>query len=185
MTSTTVRTTTLPPIRILPIPEHRPPYLDPDIPWNEFEIEAQRAALYVQDALAFEFMPRRSDAEYDTPATDLPDPEPWLRASCQAVLEVMAGLRPPAQVVRSCSPDVYLAVARRYASARRRAAAQPTQPGVDRIRRPNVVRIRVTRPDPAVVEAVVLLNVGPRVRAMAIRADAASTGWRITALELG
>jgi hypothetical protein len=176
----------LAPIRILPIPEFRPAALPEDVPLETLALGAQRVSPFIQDALAFELMPRRSDAERVLVEGDLPDPQEWMRATSQAILEVMAGLRPPSQVVRSCAPEVYLAIARRHTSAARRAAAAGVgASNAQRVCRPTVARVRLSRPRPDAVEAVVLLLVGPRVRAMAVAAHASPTGWRITALELG
>lgn len=170
----------LPPIKVLPIPEHRPPALPADIPIEALGTGYERSMTYVQDALAFELMPRRSDVERAVAPTDLPDPHAWIGGIAQALLEVMLGLRPPSQVVRSCAPEVYLAVARRHASASRRRENAATK-----MRRPTVAKVHSTRPDETVTESVVLVLAGPRVRAMALRAEAGRTGWRVTALELG
>ena len=171
----------LPPIRVLPIPDHRPPALPSDLPWAMLTAPSEPYPPYIQHALAFELMPRRSDRERGVRPADLPDPTIWLASISQALIEIMAGLRSPAHVVRSCSPEVYLAVARRYASTSRRAAL----PGAQRVRRPSVARVHVSEPSEGIAEGVALLVTGPRVRAMAIRAEATRTGWRITALELG
>lgn len=181
MTTSPRTASLLPPIRVLPIPEYRPLPLQSEDSAFLQPNEIPAILPYVQDALAVEFLPRRSDAERTPTAAQLPDPTRWLTVAAQALLEVMAGLRPPAQVVRTCAPEVYLAVSRRYASAARRAQAQ----GIERVRRPKVTRVHVHSVSADIVEAAVLLVVGPRVRAMAIRVDGAGGSWRITALELG
>lgn len=170
----------LPPIRVLPIPEHRPLALDPDEPvfvtWTGAIDHSQP---FIQDALAFELMPRRSDVDREVEKVDLPDPHNWIRTTGQLLIEVMAGLRSPAQVVRACAPEVYVAIARRHATmARRRPESQ--RPA----NRPRVVRVHVTQPVPNAVEAAVLIVHGARVRAMAVRVESTVTGWRVTALQL-
>lgn len=175
--------TQLPPLRVLPVPDTRPPALDPDIPFAAqlaLSLVAQEEAAYVQDALAFDTTPRRGDLDAVAERADLPDPGAWLHGIAQSLLEVMAGLRHPSHVVRICSADVYIAVARRHASAVRRAGAQESA----RVRRMQVRRVLTTRPSPSVAEASVVLVVGGRVRAMALRTEAGPRGWTITALEL-
>ncbi|GAA1775193.1 Rv3235 family protein [Nostocoides vanveenii] len=171
----------LPPIRVLPIPEHRPMALDPDEPvfvtWTGAIDHSQP---FIQDALAFELMPRRSDVDREVAKVDLPDPHIWIRTTGQLLIEVMAGLRSPAQVVRACAPEVYDAIARRHAAmARRRPEGQG--PSI----RPRVARVRTSNPVPGAIEAALLIVHGARVRAMAVRVDATVTGWRVTALQLG
>lgn len=170
----------LPPIRVLPIPEHRPVALDPDEPvFITWTGAIDHSEPFIQDALAFELMPRRSDAEREVAPVDLPDPQVWIPTTAQLVIEVMAGLRAPAQVVRACAPEVYIAIARRHAMmARRRPEAQKATI------RPRVARVRTASPVPGAVEAAVMIVHGPRVRAMAMRVEASVTGWRVMALQL-
>ncbi|MEI2777161.1 MAG: Rv3235 family protein [Tetrasphaera sp.] len=147
--------------------------------------------MFVQDALALGFHGDR-DLVDNAPSTPLPDPAPWVRGVAQALIEVMAGIRPPASVVRLTTPPVYVAVARRYGATVRRAAtrspagtgpavATPTGRGSRRLA---VLRIHCscTRADTAEV-AVVLVD-GSRVRAMALELTALAGGWRVSALEI-
>ena len=157
-------------IRVVPIPDHRPPPITPG------ERSAERP--YVQDALAF-------DLANDVPATtaaltfdeQLPDPQGWGLRVGQALIEVMAGLRAPAQVVRHTTAEVFVDVARRHAGSRRRAstAAAAGQPGGRRL---VVRRVFACRPAEGVAELTVVIVDGCRARAMAMRLEAASADWR-------
>ncbi len=159
-------------LRVLPSPETRPPIISPD------ELMAIRHTPYVQDSLALDF-----DADDATvPAlftrrADLPDPHLLVGRLAQAFLEVMAGIRPAAQIVRHTSPDVYAALCRRAAVAARR----PPGP-----RRPAIVRrVRIQEPADGVVEAAVVIVQHDRVRAMAIRLGGLDGRWVATALHVG
>lgn len=169
------------PIRLLPIPSHRPPALAP----GETPTAALRP-MYVQEGLALDF---RGDSDPAPPraAETLPDPALWARGVAQALIEVMAGQRPPASVVRLTTPHVYVAVARRYAVATRRAdtlarvartGARPTT------RRLAVVRIRCCRTRHESAEIAVVLRDGPRVRAMALELVAFEHTWRVASLQI-
>ena len=105
-------------VHVVPLPESRPPVVPPD------EVFATPASAFVQDSLALDF--RVDDEFFDHQATrraDLPDPTPLVTALAQAFVEVMAGLRPPPQVSRWTSPEVYAALCRRAAVAARRGPA--------------------------------------------------------------
>ena len=63
--------------------------------------------MYVQEGLALDF-PVTPPAARGRPGTARPGV--WSRGVAQALIEVMAGQRPPASVVRLTTPQVYLAV---------------------------------------------------------------------------
>uniref|UniRef100_UPI001470052C Rv3235 family protein n=1 Tax=Kribbia dieselivorans TaxID=331526 RepID=UPI001470052C len=143
---------------------------------------------YVQDALAVESRTTGSDADFDrlpTSMEDLPDPRRWAIHMARAVTEVMQGQRAPTQLLRWTSSEVYAVVARRSGVAARRAAAERAR-GVDRARRPVRIRRVVTcLPTPEVIEAAVIVEDGPRVRAMALRFAGLDGRWVLTALQTG
>ena len=108
---------------------------------------------------------------------ELPDPAPLVAALAQAFVEVMAGLRPPPQVSRWTSPEVYAALCRRAAVATRRGPAS---------RRPAVVRrVRVQEPADGVVEACAVVIQQDRVRALALRLTGLDRRWIVTELSVG
>jgi len=160
-------------VHVIPVPESRPPVLPPD------EVFGPRAGNFVQDSLALDFRDVADLASDRQPTlrSDLPDPRPVVTALAQALVEVMSGLRPPPQVSRWTSPDVYAAICRRSAVALRRGPAS---------RRPAVVRrVRVQEPTDGVVEAAAVVVHQDRVRAMALRLEGLDRRWVVTELSVG
>ena len=98
-------TTTLSPIRVLPIPRQRPPRLtSSDQPRPSREDTRPRA---IQDALAVDFASASDEQLFGPQPTgrgDLPDPEHWAAHLAQAVVEVMAGSRQAPQILRWTTP---------------------------------------------------------------------------------
>ena len=140
---------------------------------------------YVQDTLAVDFA-AASDEQFFGPQRTLrdalPDPTVWSGRIALALLEVMTGVRPPPQVLRWTSPEVYAVVARRSALVARRVAegrGPRTRP------RLHVIRVRVCEPADGVAEAAVVIGDGPRVRAVAVRLVGQDGKWRVSALQVG
>jgi hypothetical protein len=115
------------------------------------------------------FGPRRTGRDA------LPDAEAWTRRLVQAVVEVVSGVRPLAQLVRWTSPDVYAGLQRRGS-----ALGRPL-PG----RRAVVRSVHLCEPADGVIEACAVVIAGSRVRAVALRLEGLDGRWRMTALELG
>jgi hypothetical protein len=102
----------------------------------------------------------------------------------QVIVEIMAGLRPPKQIM-GLTTDHARGQARRLA------------PLLASDRRPGIRRIVTSRPTARVVEMTVIVSIGPRSRALAMRleylaARPASPGrparpdrWLCTAIEAG
>ena len=91
-------------VHVVPLPESRPPVVPPD------EVFARKESEFVQDSLALDFLARDELFAHQLSArAELPDPAPLVAALAQAFVEVMAGLRPPPQVSRWTSPEVYAA----------------------------------------------------------------------------
>lgn len=178
--------TVLPPLQVLPAPRHTPAGIP--LPTHAQGLEEQRARTdtpYVQDALAVDFAAARDDQLFGpqpTRACDLPDPQQWAAHIAQAVVEVMHGVRPPSQVMRWTTPDVYAVVARRGSRAARRAGAARDDRPVHRTR---VTRVLVCEPADDVAEAAVVLVDGGRVRALALRLVGRDGRWLVEALQVG
>jgi hypothetical protein len=112
-----------------------------------------------------------------TPTRELPDPRTWTRQLVQAMVEVLSGVRPPAQLARWTSPDVYAGLQRRV-----RAPGRASHAGARR----SVVRsVHVCEPVDGVVEACAVLVDAERVRAIALRLEGVDGRWRMTAVQLG
>lgn len=139
---------------------------------------------YVQDALAVDLASASDEQMFGPQSTsraDLPEPGPWSAQIAQAIVEVMSGLRPAAQVVRWTTPQVYAVVARRGAlAARRRASGARASTG-----RAMVRSVHVCEPADGVAECSVVVSEGQRVRAMAVRLSGQDGRWRVEALQIG
>jgi len=178
--------TTLRPIRVLPIPQHRPPVVVaeelPALPLRLPDAGSTPDARprYVQDALAVDFSSASDEQLFGPQSTgrgDLPDPEHWAAHLAQAVVEVMSGARQAPQILRWTTPEVYAVVARRAAVSARRANGPA--------RRAVVRSVRVCEPADGVAEACAVVLDGPRVRALAMRLVGLDGRWRIEALQVG
>ncbi len=135
---------------------------------------------YVQSCLAVDFRTSNEDAYFGPQATrrvQLPDPAPWVRAMVDAILESMSGARPPQQFTRSMTRDLYAALSRRHAVAKRRSGA-----GGHRSR---VLKVGICEPADGVAEASVVVHHEGRVRAIALRISGVDGRWLITAFEVG
>lgn len=116
----------------------------------------------------------------------LPDPTSWAGRFVQALVEVLAGERPLAQLVRWTDSAVYSSVQRRLALA---AAAAPPAVALTGARgsrhRSRVRSVRVDEPAAGIAEVGAVVQRGPRATAVALRLESRNGRWRCTALELG
>lgn len=171
-----------PRLRVLPVPVNEPN-----------AVRSARAAAprhpATQGTLALAFpatrpdVPERTDPTFgprSTRSSDLPDPVATSSALVQAVVEVLGGSRPMAQLSRWLSTDVYTGLARRagLAARLRRGTVPAARPAV-------VARVRVCQPRDGVAEASAVVVDAERVRAVAVRLEGLDGRWRATALEVG
>lgn len=122
-------------------------------------------------------------AARENPAPDPGDPTALCCAVAHAATEVLRGVRPLAQLVRSVSPEVYdqlEALAQVRSSARGRRGAPPTPQSRSRVRRARVVRVAHDA-----AEASVVIDDVDRVRAAALRVELHRGRWRVVVLEIG
>jgi Family of unknown function (DUF6459) len=108
--------------------------------------------------------------------TELPDPAQWCGALVRTCVEVLLGARPPAQLARWLTGDL-------FGSLSRRAIVGQSQETT--ARRVRVVRVHTCAVDEARHEASVVFHDGRRIRAAAIRIEVYRGRWRATALEIG
>ena len=160
--------------------------------------QERRVTHFVQGALALD--PDQDDDQFFGPQPTsrswLPDPAVWGGHIAQALLEAMAGVRNPAQLVRWVPPEPYAAVATAASAAVRRRERSPD------VRRPRLLvrrdpvetggryyRLlpegRIDDFDDGVAEVSVVLQDGPRIRAMALRLVGQDGRWRVAALRVG
>ncbi|PKW27156.1 Rv3235 family protein [Phycicoccus duodecadis] len=167
------------------VPRPLPPAVSLEEAVRQVRRRTQRTPGYVQDALAVD-LGCATDEQYFGPQrttrTDLPDPVEWAGHITQAVLEVMTGARPAPQVVRWTTPEVYAVLARRAARVARRRLEGRAATTRQRV---VVHRVRVCEPADGVAEAAVVVRIGPRVRAVALRLDGQDGKWRVSALQVG
>lgn len=104
----------------------------------------------------------------------LPDPHVWAAHIAQAILDTLLGTRPAHQLARWTDPTVYSAI----------LSATPGHPASPGAPRPAVRGIRISMPVAGVAEASVLVQVGPRFRAAAMRLEGTDNRWLCTAFDL-
>ncbi|MGH3342437.1 MAG: Rv3235 family protein [Carbonactinosporaceae bacterium] len=190
-------------LRRLPVPQAEPPYDDPSA-----QPAVTRGAGGVQEVLALPFAlpsglsatPEACPPRPQRPlAQGLTDPHGPAARLAQAIVEVLAGVRPASQLVRWTTQQVYTAIVARVADRSRTATAQPpaqaaaqaaagSEPGGRPRPARAGARVHVTRlcePADGVAEAAVLVRAGSRPRAMALRLEARNGYWICTALEVG
>lgn len=127
------------------------------------------------------------------PRLDPPSPAPadlrrrrevdaWAHRFVQAAVEIVGGDRPPTQLLRHTSRDVYADLERR---AQLVARAGGHAPGAARVQpvRPRVLSVRSSFPSSTAAEVGVHLRYGARSRAVAARFERRETRWVCTALE--
>ncbi|OCG74361.1 Rv3235 family protein [Microbacterium sediminis] len=120
-------------------------------------------------------------ARQRTSTRDLPDPRPLLEGLSRGVLEVLAGVREAEQLARWLDEEPYRSLltrsnlAKRSRSARRQPARHPSYA---------IRSIRSTEPADGVVEAVVVVTMPGRTRAIAMRLEGMDRRWRATSLAI-
>jgi hypothetical protein len=112
------------------------------------------------------------------PRTELPDPALWGRRLLVGILEAASGKRPLQQLAGLMSPSVALGLRadlERSGDLRRPHWTQAA----------SVRSTRATEPREGVAEVCATVQHGPRVRAVALRAEAHQGRWRCTRLQIG
>jgi hypothetical protein len=105
----------------------------------------------------------------------------WAARFAQAVVEVLGGDRPLAQLVRWTSQRVYVDLERRLGLLARTSDAGRRR----RTLRPQVRSVHVFHPTPEAAEVSVHVRYGQRSRAIAARLELVRGRWQCTALQLG
>jgi hypothetical protein len=148
----------------------------------------------VQGTLALAMQPRqepprvrarRSAGGADVVSIDHParrEVEAWSCRFAQAAVEIVGGDRPPAQLLRWSTPDVYADLHRRAQLVARAGGHHPGQARVQPVR-PRVVGVRTCFVDGSTVEAGLHVRYGQRSRAVAARFERRDARWVCTALE--
>jgi hypothetical protein len=119
-------------------------------------------------------------APQPTPRGALPDPKSWCGRFVQALVEVLSGDRPSAQLLRWTNERVYADVV-----ARVRALGGAPVAGRGGRGRVLVRSVHICEPRDGVAEAAIHVRHGGRSRAVAVRVEGLDGRWRCTALKLG
>ena len=151
-------------------PQPRPARLHELRPWD-------RIAFRAPEAGSGERVPDAPPLVWPRPLLqDLPDPATWCGTLVRTCVEVLLGTRPPAQLARWLTAELYEMLSHRAMAG----IAQPTT-----ARRVRLLRVHTCAVDDTRHEASVVLHDGRRVRAAAIRIEVHRGRWRATALEIG
>ncbi|WP_020577243.1 Rv3235 family protein [Actinopolymorpha alba] len=143
---------------------------------------AQRHLSVVDDDTSEEESEDPFFAPQPTPRLALPDPRSWSGRFVQALVEVLTGDRPSAQLLRWTNADVYGDVIARVRAVGSASAGLIGRGGRERA----IVRsVHVCEPCDGIAEASVHVRHGGRSRAVALRIEGLDGRWRCTALELG
>ena len=169
--------TATPLLRLVPAPPHDPPY-DDEQPAHGPRVVGNLALAFPADdptVLPLRLVP---PAVAPAPEGDVPDPRSWAGRLAQAIVEVIAGSRSPAQLSAHASLPVVQQLERASAVALRRT------PRTGATRAPLVQSVQVCQPRPHVAEAAAVIDTGPRRRALALRLEVRGGRWQCTALQL-
>jgi len=192
----------LSPLRQMPLPCCEPPYDDELGPAVAGWPVQGRPGHGVQGTLALAFVlpsglpavpePPPDLALVQSPAEDappdefgplptaraaLPAPRTWAGRVVQAIVEVLAGVRPATQLVRWTTDEVYEEIASRVLASSGAETGGPPR-GV-------VSSLHVSEPADGVAEVCALVRRGSRSTAVALRLEGMDGRWQCTALELG
>lgn len=107
----------------------------------------------------------------------LADPRKTTERLAQAIVEVLAGIRPVTQLASVASLDVLRFLARNTG----RLGGRPGTP----VQRPTVASLRICEPCDGVIEASAVIDTGMRRRALALRLEGIDGQWRCIAINLG
>jgi hypothetical protein len=162
-------------LRLVPAPPHDPPY-DDELPPAAPPVMGNLALSFPREdttTVPLRLVPPALAAD---PGGAPPDPRAWARRLAQAVVEVLAGARAPAQL----SAHATLPVVQQLERASAVALRQPSRPRQS----PLVENVHVCLPGEGVAEVAVVIDTRPRRRALAIRLEASGSRWQCTALQL-
>lgn len=152
-------------------------------PADEDEVRHLRVVPPQGEELPFEDgppAPRRGTSDtlstQPPPGRRLPDPEAWSWVFVQAVLEILVGRRPPAQLRAWTNPAVFSGLTKAVGH-RKWASVAGARPGIR--------SLRVSEPADGIVEVCVVLSRNGRCAALAARLEGVDGRWRCVALQIG
>ena len=163
-------------LRLLPAPSSEPPY-DDERPGGQ---PLPLRATTLRTAPPLHLVPPPTGPPVDPPvelpvALVSPPARPFAHALVQRLLEVLAGVRPVAQLKRDTTLDVYDDLERMVT-----VRPRPTGPRPDRS---SIRSVHVQEQPGGVAEVVATVRRGGRYGAVAFRLQHAAGSWRCTAIE--
>jgi hypothetical protein len=132
------------------------------------EFVQQRTKLYLIPSTFGEDL-EPDEMPIPTSATDLPQLHTWTMKFIVSVIEVWAGRRQPAQLIRWCHRVIYMELLR----------ASGSQKEIGKIK-----SIHQSEPLDGICESTVLVRYGDRLRAVVIRFEGVDGRWLCTALSM-
>jgi hypothetical protein len=166
---------TAPVLRLVPAPPHDPPY-DDELPAVATSVVGNLALSFPQEDTTVVPLRLVPPAVPPDPDGAPPDPRAWARRLAQAIVEVLCGARPPAQLSAHATLLVVQQLERTAAVALRQSARPKQSPLVE--------NVHVCRPSEQVAEVAAVIDTRPRRRALALRLEARGGRWQCTALQL-
>ncbi|PZS16327.1 MAG: hypothetical protein DLM57_10630 [Pseudonocardiales bacterium] len=112
------------------------------------------------------------------PRANLPDPAQWGRRLLVGIIETAGGRRPLQQLAALLTPSVAHGLGADFERAALRRCRHWTHAATVR-------SVRACEPAEGVAELCATVQVGPRVRAVAMRLESQDSRWRCTRLQLG
>lgn len=162
-------------IRIRPAPRREPPYEDP----CDRHAPQLRLVGPLDRPLPFEVShPVRRPRPRPLVRPDLPDPAGWSHRLLTGLAESAAGRRPMQQLSGLLTPAVSYGLSQDFEKANRSRRRHW-------IATARVRRVRASQPSETAAEVSATVQVGARVRAVALRLEEHRGGWRCTRLQLG
>lgn len=168
----------------------------PDIHAEVIPLRAPQPMASVQGSLALDLTPRtapprprlRSTQTFDLVAVEIAARsrvDAFAGRYLQAVVEIAAGDRPVAQLLRHTVPEVYDDLAGRARTVSAAAGLAPGQARGPNPTRPVVVGVRTAMVRTDAVEASAHVRYGRRSRAVAARFEVVRDRWQCVALQWG
>ena len=161
------------PMTVRPAPRREPPF-DDELPRHLHAVGP------LDQPLPFETAPTqgRDPASRLVPRTNLPDPALWGRRLLIGIIETAGGRRPLQQLSALLSHSVAHGLGADFERSARRRQRHWTHAATVR-------SVRACEPAEGVAELSATLQVGTRVRAIAMRLESHNARWRCTKLLLG
>jgi Family of unknown function (DUF6459) len=170
----TRRARTVGPMTVRPAPRREPPFDD------EIPVRRLFAVGPLDQQLPFEPTAYRAQAmaPHPTAHPNLPDPALWGRRLLIGIIETAGGRRPLQQLAALLSQSVAHGLGTDFEQAARGRRPHWTHAATVR-------SVRACEPAEGIAELCATVQVGPRVRAVALRLESHNGRWRCTRLQLG